>query len=83
MQGHDRFQLAVARNALGMLARESGSVASIEDRSLSQGLLTGEIGLDREGLLARLRRDALDKLSVDVPKYPALAVARKKWIGED
>ena len=24
-----------------------------------------------------------DKLSADVPKYPALAVARKKWTGEE
>jgi hypothetical protein len=35
-------------------------------------------------LLAELRLAAFQKLSIDVPKYPALAVARKKWpIAED
>ena len=33
------------------------------------------------GVLARLRRMALDKLTADVPKYPALANARARWEG--
>ena len=27
--------------------------------------------------------DVIDKLGADVPKYPMLALARKKWTGED
>jgi aminoglycoside phosphotransferase (APT) family kinase protein len=81
--GHDRFQLAVARNALGMLARGGGVAAASEDRPLAQQLLSGEVDLSREGLLATLRRATLDKLGIDVPKYPALAVARRQWTEED
>lgn len=83
MEGHDRFQLAVARNALGMIAREDASEARAEDRALARALLDGERNLAEPGLLALLRRSALDKLAADIPKYPALAVAREKWTGED
>jgi hypothetical protein len=34
-------------------------------------------------VLSELRRTALEKLTADVPKYPALALARKKWLGEN
>ncbi len=83
MEGHDRFQLAVARNALGMIAREQDSGVHAEDRDLARALLNGERSLAEPGLLAQLRRNAIDKLGADIPKYPALAAARKKWIGED
>lgn len=82
LTGHDRFQLAVARNALGIISRESRCITLIEDSHLAADILSGVIGLGTDGLLARLRRDALDKLAVDVPKYPALRAARQKWIGE-
>jgi aminoglycoside phosphotransferase (APT) family kinase protein len=81
MEGHDRFQLAVARNALGMVAR-GDNARFATDRGLADDLLAGDASLAMPGLLAELRRRALDKLAADVPKYPALAVARKKWIGE-
>lgn len=83
LTGHDRFQLAVARNALGMISRESRCITRIEDSQLAADLLSGTASLRSDGLLARLRRDALGKLAVDIPKYPALAHARKKWTGED
>lgn len=83
LEGHDRFQLAVARNALGMIAREDDLLPFNTDLLLSRELLAGEKSLETEGLLAELRSSALQKLSADVPKYPALAVARKKWTGED
>jgi aminoglycoside phosphotransferase (APT) family kinase protein len=83
LTGHDRFQLAVARNALGMIARESRSITLLEDSGLAVDILSGMVSLSSDGLLARLRRDVLDKLAVDVPKYPALAHARKKWTGEE
>jgi hypothetical protein len=82
LTGHDLFQLAVARNALGMIARESRCIMLLEDSGLAADILSGAIALGSDGLLARLRRDVLDKLAVDIPKYPALAHARQKWIGE-
>ncbi|MDG5748319.1 phosphotransferase [Qipengyuania sp. XHP0207] len=83
MEGHDRFQLAVARNALGMIARGDGVEIEFADDLLAQELLDGERSLATPGLLALLRRTALDKLAADVPKYPMLALARAKWTGED
>ncbi len=84
LTGHDRFQLAVARNALGMIARDvaiqpPGSSGSIEWSS-AQGILSGEVDLSSPGLLCHLKGAAIEKLSADVPKYPALAVAREKWL---
>jgi aminoglycoside phosphotransferase (APT) family kinase protein len=82
LTGHDRFQLAVARNALGMIAREADLLPMESDYLLSEELLAGEKSLQSSGLLADLRSSALQKLSADVPKYPALRAARAKWIGE-
>ncbi|MDP4573545.1 phosphotransferase [Qipengyuania sp. G39] len=83
MEGHDRFQLAVARNALGMISRGDRVDVEFADDLLAQELLDGERSLATPGLLALLRRSALDKLAADVPKYPMLALARAKWTGED
>ena len=83
MEGHDRFQLAVARNALGMIARSQAGEVHVTDAAFAQALLAGELDLASPGLLAELRGAALAKLSADVPKYPSLAVARRKWLGED
>ena len=82
MEGHDRFQLAVARNALGMIAREDEGDCKAEDYELAQAILAGNRDLGEAGLLAQLRRQALDKLSADIPRYPALAVARADWENE-
>lgn len=81
--GHDRFQLAVARNALGMLARGYRILPRVSDRELAREFLAGRRDYTTDPAVSRLRRDALDKLEADVPKYPALAVARQKWIGQD
>ncbi|WP_370034634.1 phosphotransferase [Qipengyuania mesophila] len=83
MEGHDRFQLAVARNALGMIARNDAAATQAEDAALARDLLEGSASLATPGMLARLRRAALDKLAADVPKYPMLARARNLWMGED
>ena len=83
MEGHDRFQLAVARNALGIIARNQGIQPDDCSRGLADDLLEGRQTLAAPGLLARLRRAALAKLAADMPKYPALAVARSKWTGGD
>jgi hypothetical protein len=67
------------RNALGIVAREIAQRPVATDALLAADLLSGKADLATPGLLARLRRMALDKLSADMPKYPALAVARAKW----
>lgn len=83
LEGHDRFQLAVARNALGMLSREYAILPRVSDKHLAQDFLAGRRSMLTDPTITRLRRDALDKLEADSPKYPALAVARKKWTGKD
>ena len=77
--GRERFDLAVARNALGIAARELALRPDPHDRILADALLAGETALSQPGLLARLRRMALDKLVADQPKYPSLAQAREQW----
>lgn len=79
--GRGKFDLAVARNALGIVARELEQRPAATDAALAAQLLAGEADLATPGLLARLRRMALDKLTADMPKYPALAGARAQWEG--
>lgn len=81
VSGRGKFNLAVARNALGIVAREIARRPTAIDPELAADLLAGRVTLGTPGLLARLRRMALDKLSADVPKYPALALARARWEG--
>ncbi|WP_374589437.1 phosphotransferase family protein [Novosphingobium sp.] len=81
VSGRGKFDLAVARNALGIVAREIEQRPVATDAALSADLLAGKADLATPGLLARLRRMALDKLSADMPKYPALAAARAQWEG--
>lgn len=83
LTGHDRFQLAVARNALGILARaeqSGGSTISPEEARL---VFSDGLSVATPEYLALMRREVLDTVSIDSPKYPALAVARKKWTGEN
>ncbi|MEO0906944.1 MAG: phosphotransferase [Pseudomonadota bacterium] len=80
VKGHDKFQLAVARNALGMVVRRDEIGNYPKDWKLAQDILQGKRGLRTQGMIAALRHRALGKLSTDVPKYPALAVAREKWL---
>ena len=79
LTGRDRFDLAVARNALGIVQRELAGKAGMGDRPLAQAILAGEKDLATPGLLARLRRDALAKIASDMPKYPSIPVARARW----
>ncbi len=86
VSGHDRFQLAVARNALGIIARAEDAMTANRDADwadLSREILAGSKSLATPELLATLRFHALEKLGADVPKYPALAAARHKWLGEN
>lgn len=79
--GRGKFDLAVARNALGIVARELDQRPVATDAALSADLLAGRADLATPGVLARLRRMALDKLAADMPKYAALAEAQAKWEG--
>ena len=79
--GRGKFDLAVARNALGIVAREIEQRPCATDAALAADLMSGKSDLTTPGLLAKLRRSALAKLTADMPKYPALAAARAKWEG--
>ena len=81
VSGRGKFDLAVARNALGIVSRELEQRPIATDAALAADLISGKASLATPGLLARLRRMALDKLSADMPKYPALAPARALWEG--
>ena len=77
--GRERFEHAVARNALGIVVRELAARPQPEDRALADGLLAGRASLATPGMLAHLRASALTKLAADQPKYPSLALARETW----
>jgi aminoglycoside phosphotransferase (APT) family kinase protein len=82
VQGHDRFQLAVARNALGIIARqyEAEEPEGWASWKWTNACLHGQATLkDTPGLLQMLRGESLSKLSIDSPKYPSLAAAMEKW----
>jgi aminoglycoside phosphotransferase (APT) family kinase protein len=78
-EGHDRFKVAVALNALGMLTREATNPVAVHDKALADDILAGRKTLATPGLLTKLRKAALSKLGNDVPKYAALAKARGIW----
>lgn len=83
MEGHDRFQLAVARNALGILARDWERGMVVASKEMATAFLCGDLDPLADGeLLSVLRHQALEKVAVDSPKYPSLAIARRKWKGE-
>lgn len=77
--GRERFELAVAQNALGIVRRELAGRPSPHDKALCEAILAGQATLAQPGLLAQLRRRVLDTLAADMPKYPALSEARRLW----
>jgi aminoglycoside phosphotransferase (APT) family kinase protein len=80
-QGHAKFEAVVAMNALGIVMRDLDAGVRAEDKVLAEAMLSGTSTLTEPGLLARLRRDMLDKCAIDSPKYAALAAARAEWRG--
>ncbi|WP_332820165.1 phosphotransferase family protein [Sphingopyxis sp.] len=78
-EGHGKFQVVVAMNALGIVMRDLDAAVRAEDGALAEALLSGATTLAEPGLLAKLRRAVLDKCAVDSPKYAALARARNLW----
>lgn len=79
LAGRERFELAVARNALGIVQRELAGRTDPADRTLADDLLAERLSLATPGLLADLRRRALSTLAADMPRYPALAAATALW----
>lgn len=79
LSGRDRFDLAVARNALGIVQRELAAPMNVGDRELAQDILAGRQDIATPGLLTRLRRNALAKVLSDMPKYPSISIARARW----
>jgi aminoglycoside phosphotransferase (APT) family kinase protein len=79
LAGRERWELAVAQNALGIVRRELAGRADPADKDLAEDILAGRQSLRTEGLLAMLRARALSTLSADMPKYPALVPARALW----
>ena len=58
----------MAQNALGIVRRELATRPDPHDKALSDALLAGETTLATPGLLARLRRAALDTCTADTVK---------------
>lgn len=79
LAGRERWELAVAQNALGIVRRELAGRPAVSDPALSADILAGRTTLATPGLLAELRARALATLAADMPKYPALAPARALW----
>jgi len=80
--GHDRFQLAVARNALGVIARqyEAEEAEGYSSWKWASACLNGAISLSSSPEFLHLfRREALEKVSIDSPRYPSLSAAIEKW----
>jgi len=82
MEGHDRFQLAVARNALGIVGRDASGTSwqANFNSDATSGLFEGGLSLSKKDHLFLAKLYALEKVGVDSPKYPALAVARERWL---
>lgn len=78
-EGHQKFEVAVAINALGIAGRDLDSPTQAEGARLSQEILSGTTDLARPGLVGALRQAALAKCRIDSPKYPALARAASSW----
>jgi len=92
LTGHERFQSRVAGNALGIAGRQASlgpvfqyaaeqrlAAIGFDHRQLCHALSEGQIGPEHPGLWDHLRLSALERLSIDQPKYAGLKVALKKW----
>ena len=92
LQGHDKFQSRVAGNALGIARRQAAWGPGFRDAAqarlgaighdheqLCTGLANGDIEITAPGIWNHLRLSALERLSIDQPKYAGLKVALNKW----
>jgi aminoglycoside phosphotransferase (APT) family kinase protein len=79
LAGRERWELAVAQNALGIVRRELAGRPPTSDAALAGAIMAEQASLATPGVLADLRRRALATLACDMPRYPALAAARAIW----
>jgi len=92
LDGHAKFQSRVAGNALGIARRQAewgpdfreasrARLAAIgyDHGQLCTGLSNGDIGITAPTVWDHLRLSALERLSIDQPKYAGLKVALTKW----
>ena len=93
LSGHALFESRVANNALGIAQRAAAwgerftetatdrltEIGPTQD-ALCRALRKGDRSLDEETIWDHLRLSALERLSIDQPKYAGLRVARERWI---
>ena len=92
LKGHDKFQSRVAGNALGIARRQTEwgpvyrdaaaarrAAIGYDHRQLCHGLSKGDIAITNADVWDHLRLSALERLSIDQPKYAGLKVALNKW----
>ncbi|MEO9469351.1 phosphotransferase family protein [Parasphingorhabdus sp.] len=92
LKGHDKFQSRVAGNALGIIQRQQdwgGQFSAASERRLAllgydhgqlcTALSEGALDIGTPGLWNHLRLSALERLSIDQPKYAGLKVALNRW----
>ncbi len=92
LKGHDRFQSRVAGNALGIAQRQARfgpafkaasdkrlKAIGFDHGQLCAALSEGRISPEHPGLWDHFRLSALERLTIDQPKYAGLAVALNKW----
>jgi len=90
--GREGFKARVARNAIGMLQRQSQSgslffkaqeqrlsILDVNSGELSKKLLDGTLNIQSDQLRAHLKLSTLEQLSIDQPKYAGLHVALENW----
>jgi hypothetical protein len=67
-----------------MIARFTpASIPAAENPDMAARMLEGSASLATPGALVELRGGILAAVAQDVPKYPALAVAHRKWTREN
>ncbi|SIN93158.1 Predicted kinase, aminoglycoside phosphotransferase (APT) family [Parasphingorhabdus marina DSM 22363] len=96
LKGHNKFQSRVAGNALGILQRQEDwgrLFADAQQRRLAaigydhgqvcRALSEGVLDIATPGLWDHLRLSALERLSIDQPRYAGLQTALKKWSSQN
>lgn len=94
-EGHALFESRVANNALGIAQRHAAwgndysevsakrlAAIGTSHAGLCTSLRSGDRDLSDDALWDHLRLTALDRLSIDQPKYGGFRVAKGKWLEE-
>lgn len=92
LEGHPLFEARVANNALGIAQRAAAwggifaarqaqrlDALDIDHGALCKALRGGHRDLADDDLFDHLRLSALERLSIDQPKYGGLRVAKTRW----